>query len=83
MLYLIGPQTKSNETICCFDNVCCELWSGSAITITYPYNPDGNADSLIGASDIQDLLSIWLLPSLEILVDGQTLTTVLTQLKQH
>ena len=26
--------------------------------VTYPYNPDGNADSLIGASDIQDLLTV-------------------------
>ena len=51
--------------------------------VTYPYNPDGNADSLIGASDIQDLLSGYGLPfsPSEILVDGQTLTTVLTQLQ--
>ena len=51
--------------------------------VPYPYNPDGNADSLIGASDIQDLLSGYGLPfsPSEILVDGQTLTTVLTQLQ--
>ena len=51
--------------------------------VTYPYNPDGNADSLIGASDIQDLLSGYGLPfsPSEILVDGQTLTNVLTQLQ--
>ena len=25
--------------------------------VTYPYNPDGNADNQIGVSDLQDLLS--------------------------
>ena len=29
----------------------------TAAQITYPYNPDGNADSLIGISDLQDVLS--------------------------
>ena len=63
------------------------LFAASCLTavgqVTYPYNPDGNADSLIGASDIQDLLSGYGLPfsPSEILVDGQTLTTVLTQLQ--
>ena len=53
-------------------------------TITYPYNPDGNADTLIGVTDLQDLLTTYgqpFLPS-EILVEGQTLTTVLTDLQQ-
>ena len=27
--------------------------------VTYPYNPDGNADSAIGVSDIQDLLTVY------------------------
>lgn len=27
--------------------------------INYPYNPDGNADTLIGVSDLQDLLSVY------------------------
>lgn len=35
----------------------CAVSLGAAAQITYPYNPDGNADSLIGVSDIQDLLS--------------------------
>ena len=44
--------------------------------ITYPYNPDGNADSLIGASDLQDILSTYggaFSPS-EILVGDSTLS---------
>ena len=52
--------------------------------VTYPYNPDGNADTLIGVTDLQDLLTTYgqpFLPS-EILVEGQTLTTVLTDLQQ-
>ena len=31
MLYLVGPQTKTNETTFCFDDVCCEPWSCSTI----------------------------------------------------
>ena len=52
--------------------------------VTYPYNPDGNADALIGITDLQDMLTVYgqpFLPS-EILVEGQALTTVLTDL-QH
>ena len=59
------------------------LGAAAQTTISYPYNPDGNADSLIGASDIQDLLSNYGLPfsPSEIIVDGETLTTVLSQLQ--
>ena len=57
--------------------------------VTYPYNPDGNADALIGVTDLQDMLSTYggaFLPS-EILVGDSTLSfwvdqlsaTVLTQ----
>ena len=27
--------------------------------VTYPYNPDGNSDTLIGVSDLQDVLSVY------------------------
>ena len=50
--------------------------------VTYPYNPDGNADALIGATDLQDLLTSYggaFSPS-EIQVDGVGLSEVLTQL---
>ena len=50
--------------------------------VTYPYNPDGNADSLIGVTDLQDLLSTYggaFSPS-EIQIDGVGLGEVLTQL---
>ena len=60
------------------------LGAAAQSTITYPYNPDGNADTLIGVTDLQDLLTTYgqpFLPS-EILVEGQTLTTVLTDLQQ-
>ena len=57
--------------------------------VTYPYNPDGNADTLIGVTDLQDMLAVYgqpFLPS-EILVGDSTLSfwvdqlsaTVLTQ----
>jgi microcystin-dependent protein len=52
-------------------------------TITYPYNPDGNADGTITVPDLQDFLGIYggaFSPS-DILVDGETLTTVLTSLQ--
>ena len=48
-------------------------------TITYPYNPDGNADSLIGVPDLQDLLSNYgnpFAPS-EILYNNEPLAEVL------
>ena len=51
--------------------------------VTYPYNPDGNADGDIAVGDLQDFLVTYgnpFSPS-EILVDGETLTTVLTQLQ--
>ena len=51
--------------------------------VTYPYNPDGNADTLIGVTDLQDLLVVYgnsFSPS-EILVQGETLTSLLTQLQ--
>jgi microcystin-dependent protein len=52
-------------------------------TITYPYNPDGDADGSITVPDLQDLLGNYggaFSPS-DILVDGVTLTTVLTNLQ--
>ena len=63
----------------------CAVSFGAAAqsTITYPYNPDGNADGDIAVGDLQDFLGTYgnpFIPS-EILVDGETLTTVLTQLQ--
>ena len=56
--------------------------------VTYPYNPDGNADTLIGVTDLQDMLAVYgqpFLPSeisletaLSFWVD-QLSATVLTQ----
>ena len=51
--------------------------------VTYPYNPDGNADGDITVGDLQDFLVTYgnpFSPS-EILVNGEALTTVLTQLQ--
>jgi hypothetical protein len=28
-------------------------------TITYPYNPDGNADGNVAVSDLQDILGVY------------------------
>ena len=37
----------------------CAVSLGASAQITYPYNPDGNADSLISVPDIQDFLSVY------------------------
>ena len=52
--------------------------------VTYPYNPDGNADSAIGVSDIQDLLTVYGSPfsPSEIMVGDSTLTFGVEQLSQ-
>ena len=84
MSYLIGPQNLTNETTSCFDDVCCEPWSSRRqSTITYPYNPDGNADAIIGVTDLQDMLSTYggaFSPS-EIQIDGVGLAEVVGQLQ--
>ena len=53
--------------------------------VVYPYNPDGNADTLIGVSDLQDLLVIYgnpFIPS-EILVNGEELTNLLSEIQNN
>tara|TARA_Y100000813_G_scaffold184976_1_gene156456 strand:- start:538 stop:888 length:351 start_codon:yes stop_codon:yes gene_type:complete len=58
------------------------LGAAAQSTLTYPYNPDGNADALIGMTDLQDMLSVYggaFSPS-EIQIDGVGLGEVLTQL---
>ena len=50
--------------------------------VTYPYNPDGNADAFIGVTDLQDILSTYggaFVPS-EILVGDSTLSSWVDQL---
>ena len=62
--------------------MCREPWVTAQVT--YPYNPDGNADGSVALGDLLDVLTVYgnpFSPS-EILVEGQTLTTVLTDL-QH
>jgi hypothetical protein len=61
----------------------CVLSLGAAAQITYPYNPDGNADALIGVTDLQDLLTTYgqgFVPN-EILVEGHPLSSVLASLQ--
>ena len=51
--------------------------------VTYPYNPDEDGNGQIAVGDLQGILATYgneFSPS-EILVDGETLTTVLTQLQ--
>ena len=60
------------------------LGAAAQSTITYPYNPDGNADALIGVTDLQDMLSTYggaFLPS-EILVGDSTLSFWVDQLSE-
>ena len=59
------------------------LGAAAQSTITYPYNPDGNADALIGMTDLQDMLSVYggaFAPS-EIQIDGVGLAEVIGQLQ--
>ena len=56
---------------------------GAAAQITYPYNPDEDGNGQIAVGDLQGILSSYgnaFSPS-EILVNGETLTTVITQLQ--
>ena len=60
------------------------LGAAAQSSITYPYNPDGNADAIIGATDLQDLLANYggaFSPS-EILVGDSTLTFWIHQLSE-
>ena len=60
----------------------CAVSLGATAQVTYPYNPDGNADALIGVTDLQDMLSVYggaFSPS-EIQIDGVGLGEVLTQM---
>ena len=60
------------------------LGASAQSTITYPYNPDGNADGDIAVGDLQDLLSTYggaFLPS-EILVGDSTLSFWVDQLSE-
>ena len=59
------------------------LGAAAQSTITYPYNPDGNADAIIGVTDLQDMLSTYggaFTPS-EIQIDGVGLAEVVGQLQ--
>ena len=60
------------------------LGAAAQSTITYPYNPDGNADALIGVTDLADMLATYgntFAPS-EILVGDSTLSFWIDQLSE-
>ena len=58
------------------------LGAAAQSTLTYPYNPDGNADGLISLSDLQDLLSLYGTTGqpLEIQIGDESLTDFLAVL---
>ena len=61
------------------------LRAAAQSTITYPYNPDGNADALIGVTDLQDMLSTYggaFTPS-EIQIDGVGLLQIIQDLQNQ
>ena len=61
------------------------LGAAAQSTITYPYNPDGNADALIGVTDLQDMLSVYggaFSPS-EIQIDGVGLLQIIQDLQNQ
>ena len=62
----------------------CAVSLGVTAQVTYPYNPDGNADTLIGVTDLQDLLVTYgqpFLPS-EILVADSSLSFWVEQVSE-
>ena len=67
-----------NRTLIAFMLVLCSVASAQ-VEVVYPYNPDGNADSVISAPDLLDLLPIFGGPFTpeEITVNGEGLSTVL------
>ena len=60
----------------------CAVSLGAAAQITYPYNPDGNADGSITTYDLQDLLSSYGLSFVpnELSFGDTTLSSVLVEL---
>ena len=61
------------------------LGAAAQSTITYPYNPDGNADALIGVTDLQDMLSTYggaFSPS-EIQIDGVGLLQIIQDMQSQ
>ena len=60
----------------------CAMSLGAAAQITYPYNPDGNADGSITTYDLQDLLSSYGLSFVpnELSFGDTTLSSVLVEL---
>ena len=61
------------------------LGAAAQSTITYPYNPDGNADALIGVTDLQDMLSTYggaFSPS-DIQIDGVGLLQIIQDLQNQ
>ena len=61
------------------------LGAAAQSTITYPYNPDGNADALIGVTDLQDMLSTYggaFSPS-DIQIDGVGLVQIIQDLQNQ
>jgi microcystin-dependent protein len=56
------------------------LFSAVDAQVLYPYNPDGDANGFIAAADLVELLGYYELEfsPTEVTIDGETLTTVLT-----
>ena len=59
MSYLIGPQTKTNETTCCFDDVPVSFlgFGQGSVIQEFPFNPDSNGDDFVGVTDLQSFLA--------------------------
>lgn len=67
-----------------FALMMCAVSFGAAAQITYPYNPDGNADSLISVPDIQDFLAVYgntFVPN-EVMVEDSTLSSWILSLSE-
>lgn len=71
-----------NRTLLALMMVLCSVASAQ-VEVVYPYNPDGNADSVISAPDLLDLLPIFggqFTPQ-EITVNGEGLSIVLEEMQ--
>ena len=70
-----------NQTLIALMLVLCSVASAQ-VEVVYPYNPDGNADSVISAPDLLDLLPIFggAFTPQEIMIGDNTLTDYLQEI---
>ena len=85
MTMFVASKTLNDETLLHNDLFVTTWLTDGSGQVTYPYNPDGNADGGIAVGDLQDFLMVYgndFEPS-EIVVDGQSLSELILQLQNQ